>query len=305
MTTLLQQLRCIPVLVVLALAVLAHTALAQSPSLDSAGEGVAPVNAMCPVMTDEPVDTRFTAEYEGTTVGLCCRKCLTKFEADPELYLASIPELLAVASSEPTIQHDTDGHEDQHADHEHEPQAAEHASHDGEEHPHPEESDTAASSSNDDEHDHATDHESGSKLVAWIGKLHPPATHLPIGLLIGAAVAEGLLIFTRRDLFKHASAFCIALASIGAVTAATLGWFNAGLVLVDADWVQLTHRWLGTTTAVLSLVTLVLLLRASRSATEPVSRSALRISLFVTAGLVGATGFFGGALVYGINHYAW
>jgi hypothetical protein len=27
--------------------------------------------------------------------------------------------------------------------------------------------------------------------------------------------------------------------------------------------------------------------------------------LFLTAGLVGATGFFGGALVYGINHYAW
>lgn len=299
------QVRILAVLTAFTLVVLSLAAWAQSPSPDSAGEGVGPVNTMCPVMTDEPIDTRFTTEYEGTTVGLCCRKCLTKFGADPELYLANIPELLAVASKEPSIQNDTDGHEDQHADHEHEPRAAEHASHDGEDHPHPEETDTKASSSHDDEHDHATDHGFNSKLVSWIGKFHPPATHLPIGLLIGAVIAEGLLILTRRDLFRHASAFCVGLAVLGAVIAATLGWFNGGFVLVDDDWVQLTHRWLGTGTALLTLAMGVLLFRLSRPAAEPVSRMMFRVVLFVTAGLVGVTGFFGGALVYGINHYAW
>lgn len=32
--------------------------------------------------------------------------------------------------------------------------------------------------------------------------------------------------------------------------------------------------------------------------------AAYRAGLFVTTLIVGATGFFGGALVYGINHYA-
>lgn len=305
MNLLMKRLCRVCVIAVFSLGVLSNTAKAQSPSPGSAGEGVGPVNAMCPVMIDEPIDPRFTAEHNGVTIGLCCRKCLTKFEADPESYLANIPELLAVALHEPAGQGDANVHEDQHADHDHEPEVAEGADHDGGDHPHPEETNTSASSSHDDEHDHATDHGSSPNLVSWIGKLHPPATHLPIGLLIGAAIAEALLILTHRDLFRHASAFCVGLAVLGAVTAATLGWFNGGFVLVDDDWVQLTHRWLGTGTALLTLATGALLLRVSRPTAEPVSRTAFRVVLFVTAGLVGVTGFFGGALVYGLNHYAW
>ncbi len=301
-----QQVRCLAVLVAFVLVVLPRAAWAQSLSPDLGGEGTGPVNTMCPVTTDEPIDARFTTEYNGTTIGLCCRKCLTKFESDPTAYLANIAGLSTVALDGHTGHENAGGQEDQHADHDHEPPVEEDAGHnDGESHPHPEDVSMSSSPSNDDEHDHATDHDSGSKLAAWVGKLHPPATHLPIGLLIGAAIAEGLLIFTRRDLFRHASAFCVVLAAIGGVTAATLGWFNGGFVLVDDDWVQMTHRWLGTGTAVLTLLSGVLLLRASRSSTEPVSRRAFRVSLFVTATLVGATGFFGGALVYGIDHYAW
>ena len=305
MNMLVKRLCLVGVIAVFSLGVLSSAAQAQSPFPGSAGEGVGPVNSMCPVMTDEPIDPRFTAEHDGVTIGLCCRKCLTKFNANPELYLANVPQLMTVAFTEPAEQGDADVHEDQHADHDHEPEAAEDAAHDGEDHPHPEETDTPASSSHDDEHDHATDHDSGPKLVSWLGKFHPPATHLPIGLLIGAAIAEGLLILTRRDLFRHASAFCVGLAVLGAVTAATLGWFNGGFVLVDDDWVQLTHRWLGTGTALLTLAAGAMLLRVSRPTAEPVSRTAFRVVLFVTAGLVGVTGFFGGALVYGLNHYAW
>ena len=67
---------------------------------------------------------------------------------------------------------------------------------------------------------------------------------------------------------------------------------------------QTTHRWLGTSTALLTLITLGLLINSSRVAL-PSTLLRYRIALFAATWLVGVTGFFSGALVYGINHYAW
>lgn len=65
------------------LAVLPMAGWARSSPPGQPGEGDGPVNAMCPVTTDEPIDPRFIVEYEGNVVGFCCRKCRTKFEQDP------------------------------------------------------------------------------------------------------------------------------------------------------------------------------------------------------------------------------
>lgn len=293
--------RCLDAIAACTLVVLPLTALAQPPSPNLVGEGGGggrPVNAICPVMTDEPIDPRFTARYGGVTIGLCCRKCKTKFEADPTAYIANITEVSAVTR-------------DDHADHDHDrPAEASPTQHESENHAHPDATSVHSPAPksirpHDDGHDHATDHDNGPKLVVWFGKLHPLATHLPIGLLFGATIAEILLIVTRREHFRHASAYCVGLGAIGAAVTATLGWFNGGFVLVDDDWVQLVHRWLGTITAVLTIVTGAFLLRTLRPGGEPVSRITFRVSLFVTTAFVGATGFFGGALIYGINHYAW
>jgi uncharacterized membrane protein/YHS domain-containing protein len=54
-----------------------------------------PINAMCPVMTTEKTDPAITVEYQGKTIGFCCDRCVKKFNADPERYLANIPELAA------------------------------------------------------------------------------------------------------------------------------------------------------------------------------------------------------------------
>ncbi len=240
------------------LGVLVPSALvnAQAPSPSETGEGGAPVNAMCPVLTDEPIDPEFTAEYNGITIGLCCRKCVTQFNADPSAFIGNIPELIPASANRADGDHDGHGH-------------------------------------------------GRPKLAAWIGKFHPPATHLPIGLLFGAAIAEALLIVTRRDYFRHAASFCAVLAAFGAVAAATLGWFNGGIALIDEDWVKATHRWLGTGTAALSVLAVIALLRTSRVNDGPASRGVFRWLLFSSALTVGAAGFFGGALVYGIDHYAW
>ncbi len=262
------------------------------------------INTVCPVTTDEEVDPAFTIEYEGQTIGFCCRKCRTRFDEDPEAYLAELPMLQSVsmttsmaADMEPA--HD-DGDDHSHGDDSHDESSGS-GDHD----------EGSASGDHDDAepHDHATGHgseKSGiSKLISWLGKFHPPTTHIPIGMLIGAAIAEGLFMLTRRDLLKNAATFCVVLAGFGAIGAVTLGWFNGGFTLVDDQWVQTVHRWLGTSTALLTLVTVGLLIRASKGGAKPSARTQYRVSLFLAAGMVGATGFFGGALVYGLNHYAW
>ncbi len=268
--------------------VLSASAWAQAPSSTEI------INTMCPVTTDEEIDPMFTAEYMGQTVGLCCRKCRTRFEENPEAYLAELPMLQAVSTAAPSGA--SSGNDSQPAAHD-DSEPHEHAETTNEEH------------DDSEDHDHAVDHAKGksgfAKLIAWLGKFHPPATHLPIGMLIGAALAEGLFILTKHELFRSAGTFCVALASLGALAAVTLGWFNGGFVLVDDQWVQTVHRWLGTSTTALTLVTAALLVRASKNPSQDSARFAYRVSLFAAATMVGATGFFGGALVYGLNHYAW
>jgi len=279
-------------------------ASAQSPPPEPAGAEAAPINALCPVTTDEVVDPRFTAIFKGQTIGLCCKKCLRKFNEDPEAYVANLPQFQTVALTQASDDHadpvvdDHDDHEHTNADTDHDD--AEAAGHDDEAHEHDHGAVVAA------EHDHTRDHDDGKRLriFTWLGKLHPPATDMPIAMLIGAALAEGLFMVSRREMFRNAAVFCVLIAAAGALVAAPLGWFNAGFVLVDDDWVQTTHRWLGTSTALLTLITLGLLIGCAKSG-KPAATLRYRVALFATAGLVGVTGFFGGALVYGINHYAW
>ena len=256
-----KSIKLVGAIVALSMLLMLPNALAQSPEHGQA------INTMCPITPEEEVDPAFTIEYEGQTIGFCCRKCRTRFDEDPEAYLAELPMLQTVSMT------------------------------------------TNSEPSHDDEHDHAVDHDKGksglAKFISWLGKFHPPATHLPIGMLIGAALAEGLFIMTKRDMFRHAGAFCVVIAGFGALAAVTLGWFNGGFTLVDDQWVQTVHRWLGTSTTLLTLLSVGLLFRASRTGAKPSARLSYRVSLFTAAGMIGATGFFGGALVYGLNHYQW
>jgi hypothetical protein len=48
-------------------------------------------------------------------------------------------------------------------------------------------------------------------------------------LLLAASLAEGMLVVTKQEMFRHAAAFCVSVAALGALGAATLGWFNGGI----------------------------------------------------------------------------
>ena len=142
------------------------------------------------------------------------------------------------------------------------------------------------------------------EIVRWLGKFHPPAANFPIALLVAAALAEILFAVTGRPTFDAASRFCLWFAALAAVMTGTLGWFLGGFRAADPSWIMTTHRWLGTSTDVLAVITL-LVGEASRRPGRQWVRRWFRVLLVVVALMVLAAGFFGGALVYGIRHYDW
>jgi uncharacterized membrane protein len=169
-----------------------------------------------------------------------------------------------------------------------------------------EDSDSAEGVESDDsyEEDHEDEASNVPAPLAWLGRFHPPLTHFPIALLVAAAIAEALFIRRPMALFEDAARFCVWIGTGGALAAALLGWFYAGFHIVDDEWVMTTHRWFGTGTALWSILVFVLCERVFGGAEiNTASRKHFRIALFVGAGLVSVTGFFGGALLYGIDHY--
>jgi mono/diheme cytochrome c family protein/uncharacterized membrane protein len=142
------------------------------------------------------------------------------------------------------------------------------------------------------------------KLIRWLGKFHPPVVHFPIALLTAAAVAELLRLATGKPAFDAITRFCVWFGTLAAVVAGILGWFLGGFRFTDASWVMMMHRWIGTLTVAIAVLVLVQCELSRSPARQRIGRS-FRLTLFVAAGLVSVAGFLGGAVVYGIDHYAW
>lgn len=285
-------------------------AIATVAAAQDTASALTPINALCPVMTEEKVDPAFTTTYEGKVIGFCCDKCLAKFEANPPRYASRLTALLAFADrasassiSEQQVPGSRPGDSGPSADHEH--AETQDVGMDSRPHESDRRAHGAEAGAADDGHKHGHGEAVGffARLVAWLGKFHPPAVNFPIAMISGAALAELLLIATGRSFFANAGRFCLWVGCLGAVATGVLGWFFGGFHLVDDSWILTTHRWLGTSTALWSVLVLVLGERAIRRADA--DRRPFRVVLFSGAGLVAVTGFFGGSLIYGLNHYAW
>lgn len=292
-------------------------------------------NKMCPVMTDETIDPEQWVEHEGNRVYFCCRMCKRKFERDPEAYLANLPQFAKIAADSVSPD-DGHGHTDNTAkgssqatktethvhgesqpdhaaasdDHSHDGHSASTDRREGDGHDH------AASTDRDShgeeaKHDHAAhehcDGQTGlAKLVGWLGNFHPPSINFPIALLMSGAFAELLLMVTGRSYFDAAARFCVWLGTLSTIPAVLLGWFFAGFRLSDPDWIMTVHRWLGTAVGVWAILILLLCIAAHRGDGKGMRwRPSYRLALFLGAAAVTANGFFGGAMIYGLDHYAW
>lgn len=241
------------------------------------GEEV-PLHDFCPVLTDEKIDPAISTLYKEQRVYFCCNKCRKKFLENPEVYVANLSSPAPLAhNASPVSQehHDSAGEEQGHGD----------------------------------EHKHATGHgnpQGIGRFVRFLGKFHPAVVHFPIALIVAAALAELLFLRSRRQLFSDAARFCIGTGAVVALIAAGLGWAAGHFASYPGELggVLETHRWLGTSTALLGTLTAGFSeLRFHKEAVW--IPKAFRTVLFLTALLVPLTGYFGATLIYGFEHYSW
>ena len=131
---------------------------------------------------------------------------------------------------------------------------------------------------------------------AWqiLGRLHPVAVHLPIGIFIVLALVELAALVPRMPRLAHAQrTFVLALGLGFAGMSALFGWVLAREGGYDPELLD-RHQWSGFTVAGLAALLLVVHVRGWRRAYP--------IVLLVTVGVIGATGHFGGTLTHGENY---
>ena len=131
--------------------------------------------------------------------------------------------------------------------------------------------------------------------AAWrfLGRLHPMAVHLPIGLIVAAALFEGLA-FAKRQTASTAAVACVSLAAWATLVAAFFGWVNAdnepraASLESTLSW----HKWLGVALVGATFLTALV----ARRGKDVV---AYRLLLLVCLVIVSIGGHFGGTLTHG------
>lgn len=233
------------------------------------------INHYCPVTPEEPAESYITTVYNGQTISFCCKRCLRKFNANPEAYRANLPlENVEVQKINDASGSEYEGNHD-----------------------HNEKTDQDQANG----HDHSTSHvhSEESPVLEFLGKLHVLSVHLPIALLPIAAILEIFGVTFRSKQLKFAARTNFVLGALSAIIAAALGWIAASQSKYTGDLVDILtwHRWLGVSVASISLIGLfgMLVMRKSQSWGVLIYRGALFILLF----LAPVAAHFGGTLIYG------
>jgi uncharacterized membrane protein len=137
------------------------------------------------------------------------------------------------------------------------------------------------------------------RLLDWLGRTHPVIVHFPIAFFPAALFTA--VVGRRRPGFATPVQFLVVAGGIIAPISALLGWFNGGFSMSDTDPLMMSHRWLGTAIGAGGMALGVWAWRRpweDRGAGMIAGLSAMTIAIAVQ-------GWFGGALVHGIDHMNW
>lgn len=137
------------------------------------------------------------------------------------------------------------------------------------------------------------------RLLDWLGRLHPMIVHFPIAFFPAALFTA--IVGRRRPAFAKPVQFLVVAGGIIAPVAALLGWFDAGFEWATDDALLLPHRWLGTAIGVGAAG---LAIWAWRQPEEDRGLGMIIGLAIITAAIV-IQGWFGGALVHGMDHMNW
>lgn len=139
------------------------------------------------------------------------------------------------------------------------------------------------------------------------GLFHPASVHFPIALLV---VSTGFVVlsFLNRESFEPVAFHCLWIGALSAVASCVMGWSYAqsegyGNFSFDLQNSSIDrHRWLGIAVAVLALV-LIPMARSVRRTGDTGMRLMWMFGSFIMLGAVSITGYQGGELTYGEDHY--
>ena len=122
-------------------------------------------------------------------------------------------------------------------------------------------------------------------------------------MLLAAVLAEGIAWFFKQESWLLVVRFLVIVGAITAPAVATLGWLNAKFGNFNSTLTEI-HRWMGVSTAVWAIVCAVIVC-SSECAEGSRERTRFRGALLLGALLVSITGFLGGLLTFGTDHYDW
>lgn len=139
----------------------------------------------------------------------------------------------------------------------------------------------------------------GERLLDWLGRLHPVIVHFPIAFFPAALFTA--VIGRRRPAFGAPVQFLVIAGGVIGPIAALLGWFDGGFDFASDDMLLRWHRWLGTLIGIGSFGLAIWAWRrpdANRGAGMIIGLSLITAAIIVQ-------GWFGGAMVHGVDHLNW
>lgn len=139
----------------------------------------------------------------------------------------------------------------------------------------------------------------GSRVLDWLGRLHPMVVHFPMAFFPAALFTA--IIGRRRPAFGKPVQFLVVAGGLLAPIAALLGWFNGGFDVATDDAMLEPHRWLGTAIGVGALGLGIWAWRQPEEDRGP----GMTIGLAIITAAIVVQGWFGGALVHGMDHMNW
>lgn len=137
------------------------------------------------------------------------------------------------------------------------------------------------------------------RLLDWLGRLHPMIVHFPIAFFPAALFTA--VVGRRREAFSKPVQFLVVAGGIMAPIAALLGWFDAGFDWASDDALLQPHRWLGTFVGILAAGLAIFAWRKPAQDRGP----GMIVGLSIITVAIVIQGWFGGALVHGMDHMNW
>ncbi|HET7710101.1 MAG TPA: DUF2231 domain-containing protein [Sphingomicrobium sp.] len=138
-----------------------------------------------------------------------------------------------------------------------------------------------------------------ARFMDWLGRLHPIIVHFPIAFFPTALFTA--IVGRRRPAFAAPVQFMVVAGGVIAPVAAVLGWFGGGFNLATDDWLLTWHRWLGTGIGVGALALAIWAIKKP----EQDRSTGMIIALAAISAAIVVQGWFGGAMMRGMDHMNW